>query len=41
MRRAPFENIPTSWTKLFAAGSEVQPSFTSHSDPANQWTAAC
>ncbi len=39
-RRAVREYLDTSDQAAFGAASEVQPKFTSHSDPASQWTAA-
>lgn len=38
--RAVREYLDTSDEAAFGAASEVQPKFTSHSDPASQWTAA-
>ncbi len=38
--RAVREYLDTLDEAAFGAASEVQPKFTSHSDPANQWTAA-
>ncbi len=38
--RAVREYLDTLDDPAFGAASEVQPKFTSHSDPANQWTAA-
>ena len=39
--RALRENLDTLVEAAFGAGSDVQPKFTSHSDIASQWTAAC
>jgi hypothetical protein len=38
--RAVREYLDTLDEAAFGAASEVQPKFTSHSDPASQWTAA-
>ena len=38
--RAVREYLDTLDKAAFGAASEVQPKFTSHSDPASQWTAA-
>ena len=38
--RAVREYLDTLDEAAFGAASEIQPKFTSHSDPANQWTAA-
>jgi hypothetical protein len=39
-RRAVREYLETLDEATFGAASDVQPKFTSHSDPASQWTAA-
>lgn len=39
--RAVREYLDTLDEAAFGAASDVQPKFTSHSDPASQWTAAC
>ncbi|MFW2590277.1 IS5/IS1182 family transposase, partial [Sagittula sp. SSi028] len=38
--RAVREYLATLDEAAFGAASEVQPKFTSHSEPASQWTAA-
>ncbi|SDG44388.1 hypothetical protein SAMN04488117_1212 [Celeribacter baekdonensis] len=38
--RAVREYLDTLDDAAFGAASDVQPKFTSHSDPASQWTAA-